>query len=113
MAIWIGTGLPGAGIGATKETFEELGLQPGKLANLVHGAGTVLQGSPWSQVIVPSVAIGSITGDHVEGWSGAMDASELWRWGVRRDAVLGPRFFADRRVAFDWARHELVFEDRR
>ena len=43
---------------------------------------------------------------------GAMDTSELWHWGVRRDAVLGPGFFTDRRVTFDWKRHELLFEDR-
>ena len=42
-----------------------------------------------------------------------MEPGELWRWGMRRDVVLGPRFFADRRVTFDWARHELVFEEAR
>ena len=110
MALWVGTGLPGAGIGATKETFDELGLQPGKMANLVRGMSSILQGAPWSQVTVPSVTVGSVTHDRVDGLSGALDSSELWRWGVRRDAVLGPAFFTDRRVTFDWARHELVFE---
>ncbi len=113
MAIWVGTGLPGAGIGASKETFDELGIQPGRMSDTVHGEGSMLQASPWSQVMVSTLAIGPIARDHVEGWSGEMDASELWRWGIRRDAVLGPRFFADRRVTFDWARHELVFEDGR
>jgi hypothetical protein len=110
MAIWVGTGLAGVGVGASKETFEELGLQPGKISNLVHGVGSVLQGATCSQVSVPSVAIGSITRDKVDGCSGAMDTSELWRWGVRRDAVLGPGFFTDRRVTFDWKGHALVFE---
>ena len=112
MALWVGMGLPGAGIGAPPETFVEAGVVPGKLANLVHGMGSVLQGSGWSHVVVPTVAIGPIARDHVEGWSGAMDTSELWRWGVRRDAVLGPGFFTGRRVTFDWDRHELVFEDK-
>ena len=112
MALWVGMGLPGAGVGAPLETFAEAGVVPGKLANLVHGMGSVLQGSAWSHVMVPTVAVGPIARDHVEGWSGAMDTSELWRWGVHRDAVLGPGFFAGRRVTFDWDRHELVFEDR-
>ena len=47
-----------------------------------------------------------------ESWSGAMDASELWRNGARLDGLIGPRFFAGRRVTFDWERHELVFEER-
>ena len=69
------------------------------MSDTVHGEGSMLQASPWSQVMVSTLAIGSIARDHVEGWSGEMDASELWRWGIRRDAVLGPRFFADRRVS--------------
>jgi hypothetical protein len=112
MAIWLGTGLAGVGIGASKETFEELGIQPGRISNLVRGVGSVLQGAACSQVMVPSVAIGSVTHDKVDGCSGAMDTSELWRWGVRRDAVLGPGFFTDRRVTFDWQRRELVFEEK-
>ena len=112
MAIWLGTGLPGGGLGASKGTLDELGIQPGKLSNLVRGVGSILQGAQWSEVMVPSVTLGAVTRDHVEGWSGAMDTSELWRWGVRRDAVLGPAFFTDRRVTFDWARHELLFEDK-
>lgn len=113
MAFWLGTGLPGAGIGAPQETFDEVGVQPGRMANLVHGMGSVLQGSAWPHVVVPTVSIGPVARDRVEGRSGAMDTSELWRWGVRRDGVLGPGFFTDRRVTFDWARHELVFEDGR
>ena len=112
MALWVGTGLPGAGVGAPSETFDEIGVQPGRMANLVRGMGTLLQGRPWSQVMVSSISVGTIARDRVEGWSGAMDPADLWRWGVRRDAVLGPRFFADRRVTFDWAKHELVFEER-
>jgi hypothetical protein len=111
MAMWVGTGLPDAGIGASRETFDELGVQPGKVANIVHGAGSLLQGRAWSQVMVSTVAVGPIACGRVPGWSGAMEPGELWRWGVRRDAVLGPRFFAGRRVTFDWARRELVFED--
>ena len=110
MAILVSTGLPGAGVGAPAEVFDELGIKPGKIANLVRGAGTFLQGAPWSQVSVQTVALGSVVQDHVIGWSGALDASELWRHGVRRDAILGPAFFRGRRVTFDWDRHEMVFE---
>jgi hypothetical protein len=113
MALWVGTGMAGGGIGATKETFDEVGVQPGKMANFVHGVGTMLQGVRWSQVVVPSVTLGSVARARTDGWSGAMESAELWRWGVRRDGVLGPLFFEDRRVTFDWARHDLLFEDPR
>ena len=112
MALWVGTGLPGAALGAPHETFDEIGVQPGRVANFVRSMGTLLQGRPWSQVIVSTVTVGTMARDHVEGWSGAMDPADLWRWGVRRDAVLGPRFFENRRVTFDWDRHELVFEEK-
>jgi hypothetical protein len=47
----------------------------------------------------------------VPGWSGALDPAELWRHGVRRDALLGGEFFRDRRLTIDWQRHELVVEE--
>jgi hypothetical protein len=40
-----------------------------------------------------------------------MDATELWRHGVRRDAVLGPGILLKRRMTIDWTRRELVFEE--
>jgi hypothetical protein len=48
--------------------------------------------------------------DRVPGWSGALDAAELWRHGVRRDALLGGEFFRGRRVTFDWEKRELLVE---
>ncbi len=112
MAFWVGSGLPNAGLGAPKETFDEVGLQAGKMANLVRGMGTMLQGRPWTQVLVPTISVGSVVQGRLPGWNGAMDSAELWRWGVRRDAVLGPRFYDDRRVTFDFTRREMVFEER-
>jgi len=105
MAFSIGTGLPDAGIGAPRETFDEVGLQGGRIANFIHAA------SGWSQVTVPTISVGPIVAEHVAGWSGAMGTSELWRLGPRHDGLLGPQFFARRKVTFDWAKGELVFED--
>jgi hypothetical protein len=110
MAMWLGTGLPDAGLGAPQETFDEVGVRPGTFANLARSIGTALQGRPWSQVVVPTVTVGPIVRDKVPGWSGSMDAGELWRHGTRRDALLGPRFFTHARVTFDWAKRQLVFE---
>jgi hypothetical protein len=109
MALWFGTSLPGAGVGAPQETFDEIGVRPGRVANLVKGAS--LFGRPAASVGVPGVAIGPIAIERAAGLSGAMDAADLWRWGPRRDAVLGPTLFEGRRVTIDWARHELVFEE--
>ena len=77
----------------------------GRIANLFHAT------AGWSQITVPTLSVGPIVAEHVSGWSGAMGTSELWRLGPRHDGLLGPAFFARRRVTFDWAKHELVFED--
>ena len=69
-------------------------------------------GAQWYEVGVPSVAVGPVVHDKVPGWSGALDASELWRHGVRRDAVLGGEFFENRRLTIDWQRRELVVEEK-
>ena len=111
MALWVGTGLPEAALGAPEETFDEVGAKPGRFANLVRAIGTALQGRPWSQVVVSDMSIGPVVTDHVESWSGAMDSSELWRSGSRIDAMLGPKYFANRRVTFDWVKREMVFEE--
>jgi hypothetical protein len=111
MAFWLGTGLPEAVFGAPQEIFDEVGARPGKFANLVRAVGSALQGRPWSQVVLSTLSVGPLVVDHVESWSGAMDASELWRQGSRLDGLLGPRFFNGRRVTFDWEKSELAFED--
>ncbi len=111
MAFWVGTGLPEAAFAAPQETFDEVGARPGKFANAVRALGTALQGRPWSQVVVSTLSLGPIVDDRVDCWSGAMDASEMWRWGTRRDGLLGPGFFGGRRVTFDWDGRALVFED--
>lgn len=110
LSLVFGTGLPGAGFGAPTDVFEELGLKPGKMSNLIRGAGTALQGRPWTQAGVPTLSLGGVVGDRVSGWMGAMDPGEAWGQGVRLDGLLGPDWFRGRRVTLDWVRHELVFE---
>ena len=110
LSMVLGTGLPGAGFGGPMEVFEELGLKPGRMSNLVKGAGVVLQGRPWSQAGVPTLTLGRVVGDRVSGWIGALDSGEVWREGVRLDGLLGPDWFRGRRVTFDWEKHEVVFE---
>jgi predicted aspartyl protease len=111
MALVVATGLPAAGIGAPAEVMEEIGLKPGGMSRLMKGAGAFMGGHAWYEVGVPSVTVGPLARDKVDGWSGPLDSSELWRHGVRRDAVLGGEFFHDRRVTIDWQRHELVVEE--
>lgn len=111
MAMMVSTGLPAAGVGAPAAVFDELGLKPGGLSKAMHGAGAWLGGSPWAPVTVPSLSLGSLAFDKLPGWSGAMDPSELWRHGVRRDAVLGPGLMLKRRVTIDWTKRQLFFEE--
>jgi hypothetical protein len=110
MAMVVQTGVPGCGVGAPPEVFEEIGVRAGAVSRLVRGAGSWLQGRGWTQVTVPSVSLGGVIADRVPGWSGALDSSELWRHGVRRDALLSHDFFRGRRMTIDWKASELVFE---
>jgi hypothetical protein len=111
MAMTLATGLPEGGVGAPDPVFEELGIKSGGISKLVSGAGSWLQGRPWSQVNVGSLTLGRAAFDRLPGWSGAMEPVEMWRHGVRRDALLGPGILRGRRTTIDWARRELVFED--
>jgi hypothetical protein len=111
LAMQVATGIPGCGIAAPTEVFEELGIRPGMMSRMMKGAGTTLQGPSWTQVAVPAVAIGPVSRDHMSGASGAMDSAELWRHGVRRDAQISSEFFRGWRLTIDSARRELVFED--
>jgi aspartyl protease/tetratricopeptide repeat protein len=112
MAMVVQSGVPGCGVGAPVEVFEEVGVKPGVLARAVKGAGNWLQGRPWTSVQVPTVSIGPLVRERVAGWAGALDSAELWRHGVRRDALLSHDFFRDQRVTFDWSARELVIEPR-
>lgn len=112
LSMIVGTGLPGAGFGGPTDLFDELGLKPGKMSNLMRGPGMVMQGRPWTQVGVPTLTLGGVVGDRVSGWMGAMDPGEAWREGVRLDGMLGPEWFRGRRVTFDWEKHELQIESR-
>jgi len=111
MALVVQSGMPGCGIGAPQEVLDEIGVKPGKVSRMMKSAGSILQGRPWSQCSVPSVVVGPAARDRVTGWSGALDPGELWRHGVRRDAVLAGEFFHGRRLTIDWERHELVIEE--
>jgi hypothetical protein len=110
MALQLGTGLPGAALGSTASVFDELSLKPSRVGNLIKGAGTFLQGRSWDAVPVPTIALGSIVRDRANGWSGVMSQGELWRYGARRDGLLGAEMFRGRRVTFDWAKQAMVFE---
>jgi hypothetical protein len=111
MAMMLATGLPEAGVGAPEVVFDELGLKPGGVSKLVKGAGAWLGGRAWAQVNVPSLTLGSVAFDKQPAWSGAMEPIEMWRHGVRRDALLGPGILRGRKVTIDWTRRDLVFED--
>ena len=110
LALVVQTGIPGCGFAAPSEMFDELGIKGGTVSRLIKGAGSWLQGRPWVGVTVPGIAVGPIARDRVAGWSNAMDSAELWRHGVRRDAILAGDFFDDSRVTFDWAKRELAIE---
>ena len=111
MAMMLATGLPEAGLGAPDVVFDELGLKPGGVSRLVKGAGVWLQGRAWAQVSVPSLTLGSLAFEKQPAWSGAMEPIEMWRHGVRRDALLGPGVLRGRSMTIDWNKRELVFED--
>ena len=111
MALLVATGLPEAGLGGPVELFDELGIKPGPISRMVKGAGSFLQGRPWSQVSVGTVSLGTQVSDKLPAWSGAYSSGELWRHGLRRDAMLGPEWFKGRRLTIDWVKQDLVFED--
>jgi hypothetical protein len=109
LAMTLATGMPGGGFGAPDVVFEEHGLKSGGVSNLVKGAGSWLQGRPWSQCNVPALSIGNLAYDRVSGWAGAMEPLEMWRHGVRRDGLLGPGILLKRRMTIDWTKRDLVF----
>ena len=110
MAMQVATGIPGCGVAAPTEVFEELGIKPGMMSRMMKGAGSTLQGPSWTQVAVPAVTIGPVSRDHMSGGSGAMDSAELWRHGVRRDAEISSECFRGWRVTIDWVHRERVIE---
>ncbi|HEY6866690.1 MAG TPA: aspartyl protease family protein [Candidatus Eisenbacteria bacterium] len=110
MAMVLASGLPAAGAGAPQEVFDELGIKPGVSASLAKG-GVWLRGDSWFPVTVPTVALGQRVRDRLPGWSGAMEQGEMWRHGVRRDALLAGMFFRGLRVTIDWRGRSLVLEE--
>lgn len=109
MGMLVTTAIPGCGVAAPPEVFEELGVQAGMMSRVIKSNGTGLSGNPWAQ-LTTSVTVGPISRDKVVGWSGAMASSELWRHGVRRDAALSGDFFKGYRVSVDWQKRQLLFE---
>jgi hypothetical protein len=112
MALVVQTGVPACGVGAPPEVLQEVGVKPGALSRLAKGAGQYLQGRAWASCVVPAVTVGPIAKDRVACWQGAFDSAELWRHGVRRDALLSSDFFRDTRFTIDWNAQELVFEEK-
>jgi hypothetical protein len=110
MAMVLQTGVPGCGVGAPTEVFEEIGVRPGAIERAVRSAGARFEGRPWAGVQVATVAVGPLVRDKVNGWCGAFDSAELWRHGVRRDGLLSSDFLRGRRVTIDWEKSELVIE---
>jgi len=110
MAIILQSGLSGCGVAAPVDVLAEVGVKAGKMSKVLHGAGSVLQGVPWAGVTVPTVTVGPLVRTKVSGWAGALDNAELWRHGVRRDAILSHDFFKDQRVTIDWQKRQLVVE---
>ena len=112
MAMIMQTGVGGCGVAAPADVFAEVGIKSGRVARLIKGAGSVLQGRPWAAVKVPAVTVGPLARDRVPGWSGALEDAELWRHGVRRDAILSHDFFKGQRLTIDWEKRELVVEEK-
>jgi hypothetical protein len=110
MTLLLATGVPACGVAAPQVVFDEIGVKPGSIARATGKAGTWMHGPGWAGVQVPTVTIGPIARDHVAGWSGGMDAVELWRSGARRDALLSSDALRGQRVTIDWAGHRLLFE---
>ena len=110
MAMQVGMGIPGAGVGAPSEVFEELGIKPGAIARLMKGAGGPLNGADWTPCGVPGVIVGPVARARLSGAWDAMDSGEMWRHGVRRDAVLSSEFFKGLRTTIDWKNRQLLFE---
>ena len=61
-------------------------------------------------MLVPTVTVGPLVRDRLNGCAGALGPADLWRHGVRRDALLSSDFLRRQRVTVDWDRRELVFE---
>jgi hypothetical protein len=110
LAMVVQTAYPACGVAAPNEVFQEMGIKPGSVGRALKGTGAWLPGHALAPVTVPAVSVGPVARSRLPGWSDGMDAVELWRHGVRRDAVLAQLFFGDARVTIDWARLALLIE---
>ena len=102
--------LPACGVGAPRRGVRRDRRQARRDVAPGEGRRGMAAGPTLAAVTVPTVTVGPVVGDKVPGWSGALDSAELWRHGVRRDAILagllqGPR------VTIDWGRRELIVEE--
>lgn len=112
MAFILQSGFPGCGVAAPSEVLDEIGVKPGGVAKAMRTMGSMLQGRRWDECTVPSVTVGPIVQDKVPAWSGAMDSGEMWRQGIRRDAIIGSEFLRGRRVTIDWDQRQLLVADK-
>lgn len=110
IAMMVHSGVPACGVAAPAEVWQELGIKAGTVSRIMKGAGSWLGGRSWTRVNVPGVTVGPISTGKLEAWSGAMDSADLWRYGVRRDALLANDFFRGYRVTYDWSGRSLVFD---
>ncbi len=110
MAMALQTGVPGCGVGAPPEVFEEVGLKAGAISRALGSAGRLTGGQQWAGVQVPTVTVGPLVQEKLSGCAGALASADLWRHGVRRDALLSSDFLRRLRLTVDWERRELVFE---
>lgn len=113
MAMVVQTGIPACGIAAPQGVFEEVGIKPSRMSRAVGGMGSFVGASRWVGVTLPNVTVGALSRDKVPGWMGGLDAAELWRHGVRRDAALSHDFFRDRSVTIDWSSQTLIVGEKR
>lgn len=111
MAFVVQTGVPSCGVGAPRGVLEEIGVKPGAVSKLAGGVGSWLQGVPWAQTTISTVTVGPVVKDKVKAWQNALADIEMWRHGVRRDALISHDFFTGLRFTIDWETHTLFFEE--
>ncbi len=112
MALVVASGVPQCGVAATRGVFDEIGLKQTPMSAVFKGTGRLVGGPGWAQVNVPDVVVDGAKVGRVAGWSGPLEERELWWHGVRRDGMLSHDFLRNYRCTFDWARRELLLEEK-
>ncbi|NOT34159.1 MAG: hypothetical protein HOP12_08330, partial [Candidatus Eisenbacteria bacterium] len=111
LALWLHSGFPECGFGASAATLDELSLSAGGgISRAIRGAATVLRGNAWARVQIPSISIGRLREGPVSGWSGALDGALATRHGLGRDGFISHDLFRDWRVTIDWDASRVRFD---